>query len=210
MPSTRQSAAFRSSPSAISSGSGSVSSVKKCPNSDSSSSPTGFSSDTGACEVRRICSTSSSGRSTSLAISTGDGSRQSSPRSLRSDRTILLSFSTTWTGIRIVRPLSASARATACRNPPGRVRRELCSPCASRLVGPSSTVELLGGANEANRSFLDQVEEWEPLVAVALRDRDDETEVRLHHLLLRTVVAALDPLRELDLLSGRQQLNLAD
>ena len=36
-------------------------------------------------------------------------------RSLRSERTILFSFSTTWTGIRIVRALSASARATACR-----------------------------------------------------------------------------------------------
>ena len=30
-------------------------------------------------------------------------------------RTIRFSFSTTWTGMRIVRPLSASARATACR-----------------------------------------------------------------------------------------------
>ena len=34
---------------------------------------------------------------------------------MRSERTILLSFSTTWTGIRIVRALSASARATAWR-----------------------------------------------------------------------------------------------
>ena len=41
--------------------------------------------------------------------------RPSSPISLRSIRAILFSFSTTCTGIRIVRPLSASARATACR-----------------------------------------------------------------------------------------------
>src|SRR4029453_2342949 len=49
-----------------------------------------------------------------------------------------------------------------------------------------------------------------PLVAVALRDRDDEAEVRLHHLLLRAMLAALDPLRELYLLGGGQQLDLAD
>jgi hypothetical protein len=34
---------------------------------------------------------------------------------LRSARPILFSFSTTWTGIRIVRALSASARAIAWR-----------------------------------------------------------------------------------------------
>ena len=43
----------------------------------------------------------------------GVGSRPSSVTSLRSARPILLSFSTTWTGIRIVRALSASARAIA-------------------------------------------------------------------------------------------------
>ena len=40
--------------SAASSGSGSFTSVRKWPNSDSSSSPTGFSSETGVCELRRI------------------------------------------------------------------------------------------------------------------------------------------------------------
>ena len=43
------------------------------------------------------------------------GREPSSPTSLRSTRPILLSFSTTWTGMRIVRDLSASARATAWR-----------------------------------------------------------------------------------------------
>ena len=71
-------------------------------------------------------------------------------------------------------------------------------------------VELLGRADEADRPLLDQVEERQPLVAVALRDRDDEAEVRLDHLLLRAVVAALDPLRELDLLGGGEQVDLAD
>ena len=49
------------------------------------------------------------------AISSGVGSRPSSVTSLRSARPILLSFSTTWTGMRIVRALSASARAIAWR-----------------------------------------------------------------------------------------------
>ena len=48
------------------------------------------------------------------------------------------------------------------------------------------------------------------LVAVVLGDRDDEAEVRLDHLLLRVEVAALDPLREVDLLLGGEQADLAD
>ena len=86
-------------------------------------------------------------------------------------------------------------------DPPGRVRRELEA---------LAVIELLGGADEPDRPLLDQVEEREPLVAVPLRDRDDEAQVRLDHLLLRAVVAALDPLRQLDLLRGRQQVDLAD
>ena len=50
----------------------------------------------------------------------------------------------------------------------------------------------------------------QPLVAVALRDRDDEAKVRLHHRLLRGVLAALDALRELDLLGCREERDLAD
>ena len=85
------------------------------PNSDSSSSPTGFSSETGACAERLIESTSSGSIPVTSAISSGVGSRPSSVTSLRSARPILLSFSTTWTGMRIVRALSASARAIAWR-----------------------------------------------------------------------------------------------
>ncbi len=44
------------------------------------------------------------------------------------------------------------------------------------------------------------------MVAVVLGDRDDEAEVRLDHPLLRGAVAALDPLCELDLLRGGEQL----
>jgi hypothetical protein len=43
------------------------------------------------------------------------------------------------------------------------------------------------------------------LVAVVLRDRDDQAEVALDHAPLRLHVAALDPLGELDLVGGRQQ-----
>ena len=71
-------------------------------------------------------------------------------------------------------------------------------------------VELLGGAHEADRPLLDQVEEGQPLVAIVLGDRDDEAQVRLDHVLLGAVVAALDPLGELDLLRGGQQLDAPD
>ena len=92
-----------------------MSSARNWPNSDSSSSPTGFSSETGVWALRLIDSTSDSGSFTESAISAIDGSRPSSLTSLRSARLILFSFSTTCTGIRMVRPLSAMARATAWR-----------------------------------------------------------------------------------------------
>src|SRR5919201_4151796 len=81
-------------------------------------------------------------------------------------------------------------------DPPGGVRGELV---------PASPVELLDRPNQAERSLLDQVEEWKALVAVILRDRDDQAQVRLDHRLLRPHVAALDPLRELDLLPRAQE-----
>ena len=79
-------------------------------------------------------------------------------------------------------------------DPPGRVGRELVAP---------PPVELLDGADQAERSFLDQVEERQALVSVVLRDRDDEAQVRLDHVGLRAHVAALDALGELDLLRLR-------
>src|SRR4029079_6330382 len=72
-------------------------------------------------------------------------------------------------------------------DPPRRVRRELEA---------APPVELLDRADEAERALLDQVEERKALVAVVLRDRDDEAEVRLAHALLGARIAALDPLRE--------------
>src|SRR4029079_5064509 len=75
-------------------------------------------------------------------------------------------------------------------DPPGRVGRELEA---------LAVVELLRGADEAERALLNQVEEGQALVSVVLRDRDDQAEVRLDHLLLRVEIAALDALREVDL-----------
>src|SRR5438132_4948510 len=86
-------------------------------------------------------------------------------------------------------------------NPPRRVGREL---------EPLAVVELLRRAHEPERALLDQVEERETLVAIVLRDRHHEPQVRLDHLLLRVQVAALDPLREIDLLLGGQEADLAD
>ena len=81
-------------------------------------------------------------------------------------------------------------------DPPGRVGRELVA---------AAPVELLDRADQAEGAFLDQVEERQALVAVVLRDRDDEPQVRLDHPLLGPLVAALDLLRELDLLRRGQQ-----
>src|SRR5699024_521468 len=57
-------------------------------------------------------------------------------------------------------------------DPPGRVRRELVA---------TAPVELLDGAVQAQRALLDQVEERDAETAIALRDRHDETQVRLDH-----------------------------
>jgi hypothetical protein len=81
-------------------------------------------------------------------------------------------------------------------DPPRRVGRELEA---------AAPVELLHGANQTERALLDQVEEREPLVAVVLRDRDDEPQVGLDHPLLRHWISPLDPLRELHLLRRAEQ-----
>src|SRR5213592_882655 len=86
-------------------------------------------------------------------------------------------------------------------DPPGGVRRELEA---------LAVVELLGRAHEPDRPLLDEIEEGQALVAVPLGDRDDEAQVRLDHLLLRFMLAALDALRELDLLGGGEKVDLAD
>ena len=75
---------------------------------------------------------------------------------------------------------------------------------------PLAPVELLDGADQADRALLDEVEEGQALVAVALGDRDHEAQVRAHHVVLRREVAALDALGQLDLFLAGQQRGLGD
>ena len=103
--------------------------------------------------------------------------------------------------MRIVRALSRDRAGHGLADPPRGVGRELVA---------LAIVELLHRAYEAERAFLDEVEEGEPAPEVGLGDRDDEAEVRLDHLRLRAHVAALDALGEVDLLICGQERNLAD
>jgi hypothetical protein len=86
-------------------------------------------------------------------------------------------------------------------DPPGRVGGELVA---------LAVVELLDRPDQAERALLNQIEEAEAAAEIRLRDRDDEAKVRLDHLRLRGHVAALDPLRQIDLLVGGQQRHLPD
>jgi hypothetical protein len=91
---------------------------------------------------------------------------------------------------------------------------------AQRLLDPQrrvgrelealAVVELLHGADQADRALLDEVEQRQPLALVALGDRDDEAQVRGHHPLLGHQVAALDALGQRDLVLAGQQRGLAD
>src|SRR5262249_56165349 len=82
--------------------------------------------------------------------------------------------------------------------------------CVGREVVAAAAVELRDSAVEAERALLDQVEERYAEAAVALRDRDDQAQVRLDHPPLGGDVAALDRLREGDLLGRGQQLVAPD
>src|SRR4051794_31197911 len=86
-------------------------------------------------------------------------------------------------------------------DPPRRVGRELEA---------LAVVELLRRANETERPLLDQVQERQALVAVVLRDGDDEPQVGLDHLLLGVQIPAFDAAGEVDLFLSREQPDLAD
>ncbi len=101
----------------------------------------------------------------------------------------------------MVRPLSAIARVTAWR---------IHQVAYVENLKPRRWSNFSTARIEAERSLLDQVEERQSSAQVALRDRDDEAQVGLDHLLLGDHVAALDPLGEVDLLLGRQQADSAD
>ena len=86
-------------------------------------------------------------------------------------------------------------------DPPGGIGREF---------EPAAVVELLDCPHQPDRPLLDQVQERQALVAIPLRDRHHETQVRLDHLLLRAPIAALDPLGQFHLLRRLQQADLGD
>src|SRR2546427_3030502 len=71
-------------------------------------------------------------------------------------------------------------------DPPGRIRRELIA---------ATVLELVDGLHQADVAFLNEVEELQAAVGVLLRDRDDQSKIRLDHLLLglrRLDLARLD------------------
>ena len=67
-------------------------------------------------------------------------------------------------------------------DPPGGVGRKLVA---------APVLELVDRLHQADVAFLDEVEELQAAIGVFLRDRDDEAQVRLHHLLLGLVPLAL-------------------
>ena len=86
-------------------------------------------------------------------------------------------------------------------DPPGGIRRELEA---------LAVVELLDGTVQPDHAVLDQIQERHAVTAVALRDRDDQAQVRVDHPLLGGQVATLDALRERDFLGGGEQVVTAD
>ena len=93
--------------------------------------------------------------------------------------------------------LPGRAAVDRLTDPPARVRREAAAP---------TPVEPLDRDDQADHAVLDQIVEREiAAMAVPAGQRHDEAEVRGDHALAGRRVALLDPLRELDLLHGRQQ-----
>ncbi len=100
----------------------------------------------------------------------------------RRARSTFRACSATWTGRRIVRPWSASARGDGLANPPGRIGRELEAELP---------VELLDRADQSEISLLDQVEERNAGFRVVARDRHHEAQVALDQLAFRRLVAGV-------------------
>jgi hypothetical protein len=93
-----------------------------------------------------------------------------------------------------------------------RASHRLANPprCVGRKLVALAVVELLDGANQSERAFLNQVEEGEAATEIALGDRDNEAQIGLDHVHLGPHVAALDPLGQGDLLVGAEKRNASD
>ena len=81
-------------------------------------------------------------------------------------------------------------------DPPDGMGRELVA---------AAPVELLGRPDETERAFLDEVEQRDAMVLVALGNGYDEAKVRVDHLHLRLDVAPFDPLGELYFFGSGEQ-----
>src|ERR1700730_8924797 len=129
------------------------------PNSEFSSSPTGFSSEIGACAERLIESTSSGSMPVTSAISAGVGSAAAGRDQFALGATNLVELLDDVDGDPDRARLVSKRTGDRLADPPGRVRRELKA---------LAVVELLRRADEADGALLDQVEKRQPLVAVVL------------------------------------------
>ena len=98
-------------------------------------------------------------------------------------------------------PLARERGEDGLADPPDRVGDELHA-----LVG----IELPGGGQQADVALADQVGECHAAVLIFLGDGDDESQVALHQLLHRLLVARADPAGDGDLLLGAEQGRLAD
>jgi hypothetical protein len=96
--------------------------------------------------------------------------------------------------------LVGHAAADGLADPPRRVGRELVA---------AAVVELLDRAEQPEVALLDEVEQRQALALVALRDGDDEPEVRLDEALLGALAVAVDLVELAAALDG-QLLRLAD
>ena len=171
------------------------------PNSDSSSSPTGFSRETGRLRgaLDRLDLVGLDARDVGDLLGGGLAAQLGDELALGAADLVELLDDVDRDADRA--RLVGERAGDRLADPPGRVGRELEA---------LAVVELLRGAHEAERALLDEVEERQALVAVVLGDRDDEAEVGLDHLLLGVEVAALDAAREVDLLLRGEQADLAD
>ena len=191
----------RSDSSASSNGSAASRSANRSPSSPSSSAPTVWFSETDACAAPSASSTCWIGSPVASASSSFVASRpELDLEPAGGARQLLLALDDVDGHADRARVVGDGALHRLA-DPPGGVGRELEA---------AAPVELLDRAVEPQRALLDQVEERHAEAAVALGDRDDEPQVRLDHAPLRGRVAALDRLRERDLLGGGQQLVAAD
>src|SRR5918997_1755901 len=130
---------------------------------------------------------------------------------IRSPRAVSPSSPTPWS--RLVGP--RSARRMSITSSSG---RSTCSAISSSVgVRPSSTASLRSAseifrarADQPQHPLLDEVAQGESLALVLAGDRDHEPQVRVDHAVLGLEIAALDPLRQLDLLLRPQQPVTAD